>query len=585
MNIQNVKLSALVPGNGTNPRKAVDKAEDARLLASIKAIGLLTPLMVRRLDERRFEVVAGNRRLAALRKMAGKKDREVSVVILTGGNNAEIALAENVIRANLHPVEEYDAYSALLEGGGMTTEDVAKRFGVKEKWIRQRLQLASLAPELRQSWLKGEMTAEQAEALSGAADHNRQLEIWRTAKKSGEYAMRADCLRRDVKGASLKPTDPRVVFIGGVEAYVAAGGTFYDDLFADAQVLKDGDLVDRMVAERFVREAAPFVADGWSFVDSERNSYSWRKPFDVKPWLTDEERERLNGLKSYSEEARALEDLGHERAAADPAARAKAGVRLGYDSKGVLTAQTLVNVEGEAEAVDEEARDAIENVRGFSDGADRERPDPPEEDAPKVNHALRESLSETMTVALSKAIKDAPQVVIPALYATLRVKLAHGLTPSLFKLAPHEAWRGVWPDETDTRLTWAGEFESGSENETAHVLEAMASLLACVVDARIVRGDLRGDLRGDMTERMRPMVEAMIKRLPTFADRLAEVFDGEAYFKRITAEACQEAIEAMGRPRLKNGNKAQVVSTAALYAKETGWLPVELRTCAYRGPQ
>jgi ParB family chromosome partitioning protein len=570
MDIRHISLALLDPSNGTNPRKS--DGEIAPLVASIKAFGLIEPLVVREAEmDGRFEVIAGNRRLAALKKINGKKDIQVPVVVRFDKTTMphEIALAENVIRVNLHPVEEYDAYSALLDGGFLTVEEIAKRFGVKEKWVRQRLQLARLAPALRDAWRSGKMNAEQAEALSSNPDHAKQTAVWSEAVKGGEYQQRPDSLRREMRERSISASDPKVKLVT-LDAYLAAGGAMTADLFTDHKTLDDADLVERLVAERLESEAEKLRADGWSFVETGPRNF-WTDEFDVSPWMTPEERGIFVKEKRFSRQGQAIEEAARERAEADPQARAATGCHLAITRDGEIS---VVALQLRRERPDDEGP-SPSPMRKIVEPAEPAEP-ADDESKERVNHPLRLSLSEIMTAALSLAIREAPQVAIPALYATLRVILMSS-NPSLLRLAPTDAWAGVWKDEHDLNIEWAKEFKSGAENEQAHVVEALAHLVANIVDARVIRHDPRHD----MPEGLPAMIDALVERLPSFPDKLAGLFDAEAYFARVTAADCRAAIAEMKRPPPHATKKADLAKLAATYAKERGWLPRELRTIRY----
>jgi ParB family transcriptional regulator, chromosome partitioning protein len=271
MGLMTVKLSQLRPGaDGINARQFGRKDGLRELMASIEAVGgLIQPLAVRPLagSEGVFEVTDGNRRHAALAKLAGKKgDPDVPVIVhdRSDVDAHEMSLAANVVRVNLHPVDEYEAYSAMIRVG-RTPEQIAQRFGAKVAWVKQRLQLAALAPELREVWRKGKMDADQAAALSSTPDHVRQVEVWKkaTGKAGGDWMKRPDNLRREARAGGLEQDDGEVVFVG-LEAYLAAGGRLSDDLFTEARLLLDRGIVERLVEEKLEAACAPpiVIRDG-----------------------------------------------------------------------------------------------------------------------------------------------------------------------------------------------------------------------------------------------------------------------------------------------------------------------------------
>jgi ParB family chromosome partitioning protein len=141
MTITMIPLSKLIP-SAANVRKTGATAGIAELAASIKAHGLLQNLQVQPAEGGKFEVVAGRRRLAALKRLARNKDVEklveIPCQIIEEGDAAEISLAENVMRLPMHPADQFDAFRALAETG-KGPEEIAARFGCSPATVRQRL--------------------------------------------------------------------------------------------------------------------------------------------------------------------------------------------------------------------------------------------------------------------------------------------------------------------------------------------------------------------------------------------------------------------------------------------------------------
>src|SRR6185437_2441118 len=112
------------------------------LAASIAAHGLLQNLTVRPTDKDKYEVVAGERRLTALKLLAKRKqmakDALVACNVMEGENITEISLAENVGQEPMHPADQYEAF-AELHRQEMSIEDIAARFGVSPNIVTQRL--------------------------------------------------------------------------------------------------------------------------------------------------------------------------------------------------------------------------------------------------------------------------------------------------------------------------------------------------------------------------------------------------------------------------------------------------------------
>jgi ParB family chromosome partitioning protein len=601
-----IPLKELRPGDAVNARQHGRKTGLAELVASIKARGLLQPLVVREparsltaggYEQRTYDVADGNRRLEALRKIHGKKDVEVPCVVVDGDEAAarEISLAANVVRAALHPVDEYDAYRTLIDGG-MSAADVAAHFGVKEKWVLQRLQLAALAPELRDAWRAGKMTADQAEALSSAPDHARQVAAWKKARD--DWQRKPSALRAAVRESGVEQNDGRVAFIG-LDAYAAAGGAFSNDLFSEQNLLTDVALVDRLVAEKLKLACAELVAQGWAWAktDDDLGEGAWRlKELDVLPWLTDKERAKLDKLKSWEGRQKLL-DAARDRALADPAARAQSGVVVDLDDDGNIDADYLRVLPAAGQAEEDEGE--TDDGAAFDDRPNAPDADPkvpagdnePEAEPVKVNWTLRETLSEQVTMAAFRALSEAPDVALAVLIASLTVSL-RSYSPSPLRLDNRDAWSAITPgrgaEELEERgLDWSTEFAKARALSLDAQLAELARLVATTLDLRAPRYDYRRDWG---TARQ-PIVNALVAALPRerFVAALAECFDPEAYFKRVNIDSCIAALREM---KAANGvhafttpkKKAEIAAYAASDAKASGWLPPELRTPHYAGP-
>ncbi|MBV8891284.1 MAG: ParB N-terminal domain-containing protein [Acidobacteria bacterium] len=153
--VRNISLSQLIL-SPSNVRKTLPSAaEDTALEASIRAKGILQNLIVNPtgIDGRgAYEVVAGGRRLKILQKLAADgvieaDDYKVPCKIEEPADAIESSLAENTVRAAMHPADESVAMAALIDGGA-TIDDVARRFGTSERHMKQRLRLGKLAPKL-----------------------------------------------------------------------------------------------------------------------------------------------------------------------------------------------------------------------------------------------------------------------------------------------------------------------------------------------------------------------------------------------------------------------------------------------------
>ena len=145
MKIKMITLTDLVP-SPDNVRKTGAANGIEELAASIAAHGLLQNLQVRKADSGKFEVVAGGRRLAALNLLAKRKavapDAPIPCHIVEDGISEEISLAENAVREDMHPADQYEAFAKLHHQHGMNAEDIAARERGGFEQIRMNMQIS-----------------------------------------------------------------------------------------------------------------------------------------------------------------------------------------------------------------------------------------------------------------------------------------------------------------------------------------------------------------------------------------------------------------------------------------------------------
>jgi ParB family chromosome partitioning protein len=189
------------------PRKTFDEQPLADLAASIKEKGVLSPILVRPIGPDRYEIVAGERRWRAS-QMAKLHDVPVVVREMADDQALEIAIIENVQRADLNAVEEGAAYEELITKFGRTQEDVAREVGKSRSHVANTIRLLRL-PEQVKAWVReGKLTAGHARTLLGAADpEGRARELI-----AGEMTVRqAEQRSKPAKKPGGKPSkDPNI---------------------------------------------------------------------------------------------------------------------------------------------------------------------------------------------------------------------------------------------------------------------------------------------------------------------------------------------------------------------------------------
>lgn len=198
--------------NPDQPRRDFDEAALNDLAASIREKGVIQPLIVRpRKDaEDEFEIVAGERRWRAA-QIARLHDVPVLVREFDDSEVLEIAIIENVQRADLNPVEEAAGYQQLMERFGHTQERLAAVLGKSRSHIANSLRLLSLPEEVLSLVREGQLSAGHARALITADD---PLALARSVVKKGLSVRQTEALARQLKGEETPAATPRKQRLG-----------------------------------------------------------------------------------------------------------------------------------------------------------------------------------------------------------------------------------------------------------------------------------------------------------------------------------------------------------------------------------
>lgn len=142
-----------------------DQEELTELAESIRDNGVIQPLIVSRMTKKKYELIAGERRLRAS-KMAGLKTVPVIVREISSDDELlEFALIENIQRTDLNPLEEAEAYRKLIDKFGLTQEEAAKKVGKNRSTVTNALRLLQLPEYVKEDLLSGQLTEGHARAL------------------------------------------------------------------------------------------------------------------------------------------------------------------------------------------------------------------------------------------------------------------------------------------------------------------------------------------------------------------------------------------------------------------------------------
>lgn len=179
--------------NRNQPRKTFDPESLDEMVQSIKARGILQPLVARRHpdDASRYELIAGERRLRAS-KEAGLATVPVVVWEATEEETLELALIENLQREDLNPLEEASAYARLQERFGLTQEQVAQKVGKRRSTVANSLRLLELTADEQRHLMSGMITAGHARALLSIANPLKRSELLKQIVQDGLSVRRAE---------------------------------------------------------------------------------------------------------------------------------------------------------------------------------------------------------------------------------------------------------------------------------------------------------------------------------------------------------------------------------------------------------
>ena len=169
--ILQVPIEDIIP-NRFQPRLAFDDASLKDLADSIKQHGIIQPLVLRRKNDK-YEIIAGERRYKAAR-MAGLVSVPAIISNLSDQASAEVAIVENVQRKDLTAIEEARSYQALLDKGYMTQEELAKKMGLSQSAISNKLRLLTLDESVQQAVIKEQISERHARSLLKVKDHEMQ---------------------------------------------------------------------------------------------------------------------------------------------------------------------------------------------------------------------------------------------------------------------------------------------------------------------------------------------------------------------------------------------------------------------------
>ena len=321
--IRDIPLSQLELSPDNVRKTPADVSAFTELKASIAAHGLLENLIARAMEPgpdgaARYAVIAGGRRLAAMQALAAEgaldEDHPVPCRMIGGIVAAEeVSLAENSVRAAMHPADQVEAFRRLADAGS-TAAAIAARFGVSERTVEKRLRLGNAAPVLLEAYRAGEIDLDTLMAFAVTTDQARQSAVWETVRQQG-YRPGAWQIKRLLTEDRVSATSAIARFVG-IEAYEAAGGRIDRDLFAEEDErgiwFDDPDLLNNLAMDS-LQVAARELKTRWKWAEA-RLDVDWSataafgrvRPQPAEP--TDGEKAEIERLRTRNDELANMDD-------------------------------------------------------------------------------------------------------------------------------------------------------------------------------------------------------------------------------------------------------------------------------------
>ena len=630
-----VPLSRLVlRPTGRNVRKAVPRMSIPELAASIQRVGLLQNLIViPAADVLHYEVVAGGRRLAALKLLAKKhriaKDWDVPCLQVADGTARTASLTENVQREAMHPADQFEAFAALV-AEGRPIEDIAADFSVTPLVVQRRLKLANVSPRLMADYRADAVSLDQLMALSITDDHAAQESAFYDAP---QWQRQPSALRERLTEREIDAYHHPLVRFVGLDRYEAAGGGIRRDLFAEGDTgvyLTDAALLERLAQDKLAGIAAEVKAEGWAWADAtpgvtHADLHAFQRAPRERREPNKREAQRIEKLQAKMQEVAEAVDAAVDAEDEDKAdALQEEGERLGeqlqaledglqgYAANVKAAAGAIVTIDRNGEAVihrgllreaEAKALRTLEKLRlGFS-GADAASDDEGEEDeAPKaaaISDRLAQRLSAHRTAALQIEVAQHPQVALAALMhgmvqTVLRGRYYGHDLPLGVRLTVQDRLEGMAPDWPESpaavalrelQEAWSGKLPEDSAElfaallamEQGELVKLLAVCVASTVDVVTPRAtaqqpgaELAQAVGLDMAAWWKPTAEGYFKHVP------------KVVVLQAVGEFAPESVN-----RLAKLKKADIASEAERLVNGKGWMPAIFKTedGPEKGPQ
>ncbi len=613
-----IPLSQLRPSS-RNVRQS-GGASIPELASSIARVGLLQNLTVTASsDGEHYEVVAGKRRLAALKLLAKRhkidKAHDVPCLLVPDASARTVSLTENVQREAMHPGEQFEAFAALV-AEGRPIEDIAADFGVTPLVVQRRLKLANVSPRLLADYRTDTVTLDQLMALAITDDHTTQEAAFYDVP---EWRRNPQALREHLTEREIDAIRDALARFVGIKAYEAAGGGVRRDLFSDDSrgvFLTDAALLESLARDKLTATAETARLEGWAWVEAvpritsaELHGFQRARRDRRTPNKTEAKRiaklqarqqaidDRLNADDAEDlteEETSALyeenDKLGVEIEAIEqtllvfaPETLAIAGVIVTVDHAGEIAIHRGLLREAEAKALRAQEGQDKQNENGGGVEGDAQTPT-----LPRISEKLARRLSAHRTAALQAEIACHPQVALVAVVHRLALRVVvngYGSGDSVINISasPQDGLDAHAPDVAqslaavqmlEARQVWAERLPEDPAALFAELLalpqEELLSLLAVCVAATV----------GAVTPREDALPAATLAQALELDMHAWWTPTAEGYFAHVSKAKTIEAVQVFApeqAARLLKLKKNELASEAGRLAAGTGWLPMMLR--------
>jgi ParB family chromosome partitioning protein len=609
----NIRLSELVL-NRRNPRR-VKPERDAhrRLVASIRAYGLLQPLVVRPTidDPKSFRVIAGQRRLAALREVhRGDGDPKVSCEVRDADDatTEAIGLAENFAREPMHPLDEAEAFARLAREDAKGVDAIAADFGVTDRYVRQRMKLATLADVVKAAYRDGGIDTGTAEAFA-AVPPKRQEQVWQEIGGNPQHAhhvrnviehgwidaahalfditaLPEPAVSRDLFGERVL-IERQAFLAAQAEALEAERSALAEDGWAEVVVAPQSDVQDRLWA----MEAAPVDYDDETTVSLaklDRRRQKWDAKLEEVDEADEAAQERIgNRLDALDAEAEQVQQAGQ--------------THYGETAKATGTAFLILDPDGrvrrEYRTPRHRHQPGTTNGNGHVDGVTVGQPKPPTPDDLKEGQlattfalealCVREALLQDATarkrvlalILHEKVRSEALAVRHEANAVTLHADKAEGLTSaSCDELRRRRAEDDPFKD--DYSIDEAEAYARLADVPDATLDDLIALLAVECVTTQLVRGTplvrrLAGELGVNVRQQWRPDAAWLAGYQKGQLTHLMAELRGPVYDPRQERRKKSELVDALAA--LFTDAAEGRLDDPKLAQRLNGWLPVNLR--------